>query len=79
MKANLEFDLNDVEDARRYLLHVHSEKMASTIYDIMNMKKSFEWEIENNKKMTAYKLLDLMYEKFGDIIEENEININIIQ
>ena len=78
MKATIEFDLNDHEDERKYMVHVHSTQMASAIFDIMNLKKQIEWDIESDEKMSNYKLLDLTFERIGDILNDNQINIDLI-
>ena len=78
MKATIEFDLNDHEDERKYMVHVHSTQMAVALFDILNLKKQLEWEVEGNKKMSNYKLLELTFERIGDILNDNQINIDLI-
>ena len=34
MKANLEFDLNDIDDGRKYVLSVHVMEMAGFIWEL---------------------------------------------
>lgn len=78
MKAVIEFDLNDYDDERRYMVHVHSSQMALALFDILNLKKQLEWEVEANEKMSNYKLLELTFERIGDILNDNKINIDLI-
>jgi hypothetical protein len=56
--------------------------MASALWEIMyNTKKKLEYEIDDydgkkEKEMTAYDMLDRVYEEFWEIIKENDINVD---
>ena len=83
MKATLEFDLNDSEDLRDYTRINKSLDMAMALWEIThNTKKGISYQLEGTKKdgseyeYTPYDVLDLVYDKIYEILEENNINID---
>jgi hypothetical protein len=73
-KAILEFDLNDNDDKQSHLRAVKSLDMAGALWDIThNTKKGLEWTLEG-KEMDKYEVLDLVYDKIYEILQEHNIN-----
>ncbi len=82
MKAIIEFNLDDSDDSHSYYQMNKASDMASALWEIMyNTKKKLEYEIDDydgkkEKEMTAYDMLDRVYEEFWEIIKENDINVD---
>lgn len=75
-KATLEFDLNDPDDTMAHLRAVKSTDMALALWEILyNTKKGIEWEIEENK-LDGYEVLDKVYQKIWDSLDEHGIKID---
>jgi hypothetical protein len=73
-KAILEFDLHDPDDSQAHYRAVKSLDMAGALWDIMhNTKKSLEWSLEN-KELNKYEVLDLVFNKIYEILDEHDIN-----
>jgi hypothetical protein len=50
--------------------------MAMALWDIArNSKKSLEWSVDG-KEMDKYEVIDMVYEKIYDILEEHNIRLN---
>ena len=75
MKATLEFDLDNLEkdDEMHFKMAVKSSDYYWALYDFKNAKKGLEWEIDSNPDKTNYDILDRVFEKFWEIIEEHNI------
>ena len=75
-KAILKYDLNDTDDAMAHMRAVKSLDMALALWDIThNTKKSIEWSLEG-KEIDKYEVLDIVYEKIYEILEEHNIKMN---
>lgn len=75
-KAKLEYDLNEPDDAMAHMRAVKSLDMAMALWDIArNSKKSLEWSIDG-KDMDKYEVIDMVYEKIWDILEEHNIRLD---
>jgi len=73
-KAKIEFDLNDPDDKMAHFRAVKSLDMAGALWDIThNTKKGLEWTLEG-KEMDKYEVLDLVYDKIYEILQEHNIN-----
>jgi hypothetical protein len=76
-QATLTFDLNDSDDAMAHLRAVRSLDLALAIWDIVhNTKKSLQWKIEADDKITSYDAIDLVYDKIYAILDEHNIVID---
>lgn len=76
MKAILEFDLSDSDDAMSHMRCVKSEDMALAIFQITsNTKKSIQWEVRD-KNMSPNEAVDLVYERIGEILNKYAIDID---
>ena len=74
-KATLEFDLNELDDIIAHYRSVRATDMALSLFQFgHNTKKTFEHNIDKYK--TKKDLLDAVYEKFWEILEERDINLN---
>lgn len=75
MKATLEFNLDDIDDAMAHKRAVQSQDMAVAIWHILhNTKKGIEYDIEA-QGLSAYDALDITFEKIYEILSEHGINI----
>lgn len=78
-KAILEYDLNDSDDKMEFERTTKSLDMALAIWEFAyNTKKTFQRELEANDKTKdeEYELLDKVYERFWEILNEHNINID---
>lgn len=73
--ATLKYDL-DTEN-KDFRCAADSLQIALTLWEIIHMKKSLEWELEaRDAKTIEYELLDMVFEKIHRVLEENNINID---
>jgi hypothetical protein len=74
-KATLEFDLNEPDDIQAHLRAVKSLDLTLSLWEFgHNTKKGFEFSID--KYETKEDLLDAVYERFWEIMRENDINLD---
>ena len=75
-EAILKYDLNDSDDAMAHMRAVKSLDMALALWDIThNTKKSIEWSLEG-KEIDKYEVLDIVYERIYEILEEHNIKMD---
>ena len=75
-EAILKYDLNDSDDTMAHMRAVKSLDMALALWDIThNTKKSIEWSLES-KELNKYEVLDLVYERIYEILEEHNIKMD---
>ena len=75
-EAILKYDLNDSDDTMAHMRAVKSLDMALALWDIThNTKKSLEWSMEG-KELDKYEVLDIVYEKIYEILEEHNIKMD---
>jgi hypothetical protein len=80
MKATIEFNLDDSDDAELYYRMNKATDMAGALWDIThNTKKALENEIEfersgENKEFSAYDALDLVFERIHEILADHDVN-----
>ena len=75
-EAILKYDLNDSDDAMAHMRAVKSLDMALALWDIThNTKKGIEWSLEG-KEIDKYEVLDIVYEKIYEILEEHNIKMD---
>jgi hypothetical protein len=78
-KAILEYDLTDPDDKMEFERTTKSLDMALALWEFgYNTKKSFQQKLEANDKTKdeEYELLDKVYERFWEILNEHNINID---
>lgn len=77
MKAVLEYNLNDSDDAMAHLRAVKSLDMALVLWEVMyNIRKGIEWDIESGKYKDQNELLDAIIEKINSYYDEHGIIID---
>ena len=75
-EAILKYDLNDTDDAMAHMRAVKSLDMALALWDIThNTKKGLEWSM-GGKELDKYEVLDIVYEKIYEILEEHNIKMD---
>ena len=75
-EAILKYDLNDSDDTMAHMRAVKSLDMALALWDIThNTKKGLEWSMEG-KELDKYEVLDIVYEKIYEILEEHNIKMD---
>ena len=68
------FETNDGEEALRMM---KSSDLAGVIWTfIYNTKKSIEWWIDAEDEVHAYDVLDKVFDRFYEILDEYNINID---
>ena len=76
MKARLKYNLEDAEDRLAHLRAVKADDMYFSLWDIThNTKKALGWRLDETT-LTAHEVLDLVYEKIYEILEEHNINVD---
>jgi hypothetical protein len=75
MKAILEFDLSDFDkdDNMEFKMAVKASNYYWALYDIRNARKSLEWMLDSDKELDRYEVLDKVFQKFYEIIEDHNI------
>ena len=78
MKAIVKFDLTDPDDRLDHKQWAKASDMACVLWEFAhNSKKSIEWEMDG-KEINKYEALDMVFEKFWDLMNEHSINIDEI-
>jgi hypothetical protein len=75
-KATIEFDLTDPDDLLEFERASKSLAMAMSIWEfVYNTKKGMQWELEAKDGTTdaEYELLDKIYDKFWEILNDNGV------
>lgn len=76
MKAQLIFDLDDYDDKIEHLKCVQAGEVLSALHEfIYNTKKGLKVDAEE-KELDRYCAIDLVYEKFWEIMNERNIDID---
>ena len=76
MKAQLTFNLDDYDDKIEHLRCVQATDLCSSIHEfIYNTKKGLKYDAEA-KNLDAYEAINSVYEKFWDILKENNLDID---
>ena len=81
MKSIFEFDMNDQDDIIAHLRVTKSLSMALAIWSIVhNTKKSLSYSIESalneDKNLNQFDVLEIVFDRIHEILEEHSININ---
>ena len=75
-KAILEFDLNEPDDVIAHKRVAKSLDMVVALWTIIyNTKKGLEWSLED-KELNKYEVLDLVYDRINEILEEHNIKLD---
>ena len=75
MKATITYDLNDVDDKFKFDLHTKADDMGMVIWEfVYNSKKSLCNEIEELEISDPYEVIDKVYERFRELLNDSDIN-----
>ena len=78
MKVTVEYDLDNLDIGDRYQLDLALDayKMYMVLWEFArNSKKSLEWSIEG-KEIDKYEVIELVYERFFDLLSSHHIDLN---
>lgn len=79
MKGILEFNLDDHDDMIKFKRYNKADDMAYALFGIIyNTKKDIEYMIDVNDKITPYDVLDMVYKRINEHLDDNNINIDEI-
>ena len=73
MKATLRYDLSDTDQVKEHLRAVKSLDLAIAIWD---MKQAFRTKLKGDLSEHDYELYEGIQNKFFEILEENNINLD---
>jgi DNA-directed RNA polymerase subunit L len=79
MKAILEFNMDDYDDIIKFKRYTKADDMAFALFNILyNTKKDIEYKIDADDSITPYDVLDMVYKKIYEHLDENNVNIDEI-
>lgn len=70
MKAELHFDLNDVDDIAAHKRCIMATDMAVALWNISNLRKHFQWQEEAGTLTSEY-VMDRIYQELQGIDLDN--------
>jgi len=65
MKATLEFNLTDLDEARAHLRCIKALDMACVLWELRNIRKEIEW-MEEQGELSADRVMDKILEHFDN-------------
>lgn len=65
MKATLEFNLTDPDEARSHLRCIKALDMACVLWELRNIRKELEW-MEEQGELTSERVMDKLLEHFDN-------------
>ncbi len=78
MKVTVVYDLDnfDIDDERKLGMAMDSHNMYMVLWEFArNSKKGLEWSLDG-QEIDKYEVLELVYTKFFDLLEEYHIDLN---
>lgn len=78
MKVTIEFDLDNYEkgDKTNLEMALDSSNMYLALYEFnYNAWKKLEWEIEQKENMDNFDVLNLVFDRFREILENNKVDL----
>lgn len=79
MKAILEFNMDDHDDIIKFKRHSKADDMAFALFNILyNTKKDIEYKIDADDSITPYDVLDMVFKKIHEHLDENNLIIDDI-
>ena len=83
MKAILEFNFDEADDRMEHKRCVKALDMALVLWEFYhNSRKSLEYKVDDKIKkdntFNPYDTIDLIYEHFGELLDEYDINIDYL-
>jgi molecular chaperone GrpE (heat shock protein) len=80
MKAILEFDLTDFDQAQEHYRCIRATDMAIILFELSSTKKKFYRVIESaqeeDKNINAYDGVDMVLEKLHELLEEHGVSLD---
>ena len=76
MKAQLTFDLDDHDDKMEHLRCVQSYQLCSAVFEFLHNSRKRITEKALFRGLDVDDSIFLVYEEFGEILSEHNININ---
>jgi len=76
MKATLTFDLDEPDDKIEHLRCVQSSELCSAVFDFIQNSRKRLTEKALDKGLDVDDAIFMVYEEFGEILSEHNININ---
>jgi hypothetical protein len=76
MKAQLTFDLDNPDDKIDHLRCVQSSDLCTAVYDFIHNTRKRLTEKALDKGLDVDDAIYMVYEEFGEILGEHNININ---
>jgi len=79
MKGTLEFNLDDYDDIIKFKRYNKADDMAFALFDFLyNSKKDIEYKIDADDTITPYDVLDMVYKRMYELLDERNVNIEEI-
>ena len=76
MKAQLTFDLDNPDDKIEHIRCVQSYDLCTAVYDFIHNTRKRLTEKALDKGLDVDDAIFMVYEEFGEILSEHNININ---
>lgn len=78
MKAILEFDLTDSDQAQEHYRCIRATDMAIILFELSSTKKRFYRVIESaqEEEINAYDGVDMVLEKLHELLEEHGVSLD---
>jgi molecular chaperone GrpE (heat shock protein) len=78
MKATLEFDLTDSDQAQEHYRCIRATDMAIILFELSSAKKRFYHVIESAQEedINAYDGVDMVLEKLHELLEEHGVSLD---
>jgi hypothetical protein len=76
MKAQLTFDLDDHDDKMEHLRCVQSYQLCAAVFEFLHNSRKRITEKALFRNLDVDDSIFLVYEEFGEILSEHNININ---
>lgn len=78
MKVTINYDLDnfDIDDRRELNMSLDAHNMYMVLWEFaQNSKKGLEWSLDG-KEIDKYEVLELVYERFYELLSEYHIDLN---
>jgi hypothetical protein len=78
MKVTINYDLDnfDIDDRRQLEMFLDAHNMYMVLWEFArNSKKGLEWSLDN-KEVDKYEVIELVYERFFELLSDYHIDLN---
>jgi hypothetical protein len=77
MKSTLKFNLNDGDDRMAFRRATKATDMAAVLFELIyNVPKSIERDIDSDKLLERYEVLEAFRNKLKELCDDYDINID---